>query len=70
MKIIEQIKWGKLRKYIWDKELDQTSGEVTYNNPTEGYIFSPDDCSFDDKQLNKIAKLLKKLNDAEQKDGE
>lgn len=63
MRIIEQIKWGKLITAVWDNELEQTCGKIIPNYPTNNYIFKPDSISFDDKQLIKIAKLVKKFND-------
>ena len=70
MKIIERIRWKKLRRYVWDEELKQTCGEIVFNNPCEEYIFSPDSIGFDNKQLIKISKLINKLNNAQTKQTE
>lgn len=70
MKIIEQIRWNKLRMYIWDEELKQICGEIIFNNPQNEYIFNPNSIGFDDKQLINISKLVKRLNDAEEANGD
>ena len=62
MRIVEDIKWGKLKRTLWDDELEQTSGEFLYNEIESEYVFHPDRCAFDNNQLIKIAKLIKKLN--------
>ena len=65
MKIVEQIKWWKLRKFVWDTELEQICGEIIYNNPTEEFVFNPDKCAFDSKQLERLSKLVKQTNEEE-----
>ena len=62
MKIIEQIKYGKIRIFIWDNEFEQTCGEIKFNNPENEYIFRPDKIGFDSNQMRKIIKLLDEYN--------
>jgi len=70
MKIVEQIKWRKLIIEVWDEEFKQTCGKVEFNYPKNDYIFTPDNISFDSKQLMKISKLIKKFNDVKGGKGE
>lgn len=53
----------KTRLRIWDSELTQYCGYIIKNSDGE-FIFTPDRISFDRKQLLKITKLLKSINDA------
>ena len=64
MIIIEQIKFWKLRKYIWDEELEQTCGKIAMNTRDDKpeFCFNPDKVLFDARQLKKIIKLLEKAN--------
>jgi len=65
MKIIEQIRWMKLRKYVWDEELKQTCGEIKLNcadDEDTSFCFAPDKIYFDSEQLKKIIKILEREN--------